>query len=207
LPSLEDVDLKDNSIEVLELDAFSNLTKVQRLALDNNKLTELSGFESMTNLVYLTLANNLLDENIYISSQVDLRYLKVLDLKANKIKSLPSDLFLNLPSLVNLDLSENMIGTIEKGAFNGLINIRCLNLAKNSLTILDLDVFDWNGMENLMILQFNGNNLLEKVVKGSGSSYFGKCQNRVIVKVNYKLVYDCQLKSLATEKLIKLVQY
>jgi hypothetical protein len=68
-------------------------------------------------------------------------------LRAGGIKKLSKQTFATLPGLVNLDLSNNRIVEIETGAFDGLLNLRVLNLTDNKITVLILQCFNFNLFE------------------------------------------------------------
>ncbi|XP_070195291.1 peroxidasin-like isoform X2 [Littorina saxatilis] len=66
----------------------------------------------------------------------------VLDLRFNKIKTIPRGAFAGLSSLNTLLLNNNEIEKIESGAFDGLPELRYLYLYKNNLVSLESDVFE-----------------------------------------------------------------
>uniref|UniRef100_A0A8D0GLZ9 Leucine-rich repeat-containing protein 3C n=1 Tax=Sphenodon punctatus TaxID=8508 RepID=A0A8D0GLZ9_SPHPU len=61
----------------------------------------------------------------------------------NQIAFIPNDAFQNLPGLVELDLSHNIITRVEIGAFRGLSeNVRSLDLSSNKLASVNKDIFN-----------------------------------------------------------------
>jgi Leucine-rich repeat (LRR) protein len=130
IPGLETLSLRDNSIEYIEPAAFNNLYRLVRLYLQGNVLN------------YFRL---------------EPCCLKILNLSGNQMKFFPKRSITNLPtSLVNLDLSRNMIVDIESGAFEGLINLRCLKLGLNAFKQLDLSNIINRDTANLRFLDMRG---------------------------------------------------
>ncbi|KAK7488478.1 hypothetical protein BaRGS_00020263, partial [Batillaria attramentaria] len=87
----------------------------------------------------------------------------VLDLRFNKIKSIPRGTFEGLSSLNTLLLNNNEIENLEAGSFDGLPELRYLYLYKNKLVTLDSDV-----LENLPKLEqiFLHSNQISRLPKG-----------------------------------------
>ncbi|XP_053573317.1 leucine-rich repeat and immunoglobulin-like domain-containing nogo receptor-interacting protein 1 [Bombina bombina] len=83
---------------------------------------------------------------------------RLLDLSRNRIKILNQDEFSAFPYLEELELSENIVSTIEPGAFNGLFNLRSLGLRNNRLKLIPLGVF--TGLSNLTKLDISENKIV-----------------------------------------------
>ena len=64
-----------------------------------------------------------------------------LDLQNNHITTLKANSFLHLDMCTRIDLSINVVSTIEEWAFNGLIILQRLYLNKNDLTHLNASIF------------------------------------------------------------------
>uniref|UniRef100_A0A8C6ZIG6 Ig-like domain-containing protein n=1 Tax=Nothoprocta perdicaria TaxID=30464 RepID=A0A8C6ZIG6_NOTPE len=64
------------------------------------------------------------------------------DLKNNLISTVQPGAFLGLPELKRLDLSNNRIGCLSGGVFRGLANLVRLNMSGNIFSSLQPDVFD-----------------------------------------------------------------
>lgn len=106
------LDLSDNQISVLDDNAFSDLENLGVLYLSRNKIRVLkkSYFRTLTNL-------------------------RVLYLDQNVLTHVPSDVFYPyLISLEKLDLSTNMISSIESQAFSDVVSLMTLKLGNNNLT-------------------------------------------------------------------------
>jgi len=81
---------------------------------------------------------------------------KLLNLTHNKIKTLAHQQ--SLPHLLDLDLSDNIMTTIEVQAFLGLGSLVTLRLARNHLKIIPVGVFA--GLPKLKLLDISSNEIL-----------------------------------------------
>jgi hypothetical protein len=205
LPNLEHLELRNLAINQIESDAFFNLPNLKHLDLSNDSLNQFP-FACLTNdlanLEHLSLNSNriksldgLFNSNDFTNKQSQLR---VLDLANNKISvPLPQEGFLSFPSLVKLNLNNNIIDVIEPGAFEGLVNLRYLGLARNKFQTFDFgSYFFFDGSTsgrglmpfNLMLLELCSECLM--IIEAPTVSMAKCCfRNQVIVGVN-----DCHLK-------------
>ncbi|XP_035794129.1 protein artichoke-like [Anopheles albimanus] len=105
--------LYGNAIETVEQDAFQDLSLLETLYLDNNRITELPPllFKSNDHLQHVTCSYN-------------------------RLTTLKTNTFAGLSRLHSVDLAHNALTTIELAAFHGS-PIRYLNLNGNRLTRLD----------------------------------------------------------------------
>uniref|UniRef100_A0A8D8XC32 Protein toll n=1 Tax=Cacopsylla melanoneura TaxID=428564 RepID=A0A8D8XC32_9HEMI len=67
------------------------------------------------------------------------------------------DLFSNLPSLIELDISDNNISALEPGVFQHLIGLEYLHLSNNKITTLDQDIY--KNLTSLTLLAIDNNRL------------------------------------------------
>ncbi|ELT95511.1 hypothetical protein CAPTEDRAFT_132345, partial [Capitella teleta] len=81
----------------------------------------------------------------------------ILDLRFNKIKSLPRGLFRNLHKLDTLLLNNNQIQAIDDGAFEGLDSLKTLFLYKNEIASIQEGAF--HNLRNLEQLYIHFNQL------------------------------------------------
>jgi hypothetical protein len=142
--TLEHIELFDNCIENIEPDAFRILSKLTHLSLNENCLISEKKFPAighLTHLEHLYLRDNITDSLDGLKS-ISLLNLRVLNLRDCKVRKLSKQTFATLPGLVNLDLVRNEIAEIEAGAFDGLINLRVLNLAGNNFDVFYFNVFE-----------------------------------------------------------------
>ncbi|KAM9344074.1 leucine-rich repeat-containing protein 38 [Pholidichthys leucotaenia] len=130
---------------------------VRRLLLSNNWIPWIpSDFLALySDLIYLDLRNNSLSQlepgTLSISSR-----LVFLDLGNNNLTEIPSGTFGESRSLIKLRLGNNpYLSMISKDAFAGLMSLRELELERNSLTVLDIEVLE--PLLSLQKLHLEGN--------------------------------------------------
>ncbi|TYH56955.1 hypothetical protein ES332_D08G056500v1 [Gossypium tomentosum] len=127
------------SLEVLDLDAFNNLTKLKKLDMSRNYVERLD--EERYNLTNLEVLN--LNYNSFGKSSLaqlilnNLTKLKQLDLSGNKIESLQSshdgERPLNLTNLEELNLDFNSFTNSLLAQLSGFSNLKSLNIRNNQL--------------------------------------------------------------------------
>ncbi|OQV18318.1 hypothetical protein BV898_07522 [Hypsibius exemplaris] len=122
--SLEELYLDDNDITFLRKDSIPRLPNLRTLSMSRNMLQSLSAglFTSLPNLTRLNLKEN-----------------RIGTIPANTFSSSKSQLQL----LEELELSENGLSQIYRGAFDGLPKLRSLMLGGNSAEVQD--IFDDGG--------------------------------------------------------------
>jgi Leucine-rich repeat (LRR) protein len=176
---VEQLDLQANRIEVIDKQAFENVSGLRVLRLSNNELTEIvvgylidlevldvgrnmltkiesSMFMNLTKLKYLDLYYNQIEsiEKDSFSQNSELRYL---DLSSNQLKSLSFNLDLKKLSLLNLN--ENKIADLKDGVFANLTWLRILTIEKNDLARnLDLSL-QLGFLKHLKLLKLDNNHL------------------------------------------------
>ena len=133
------------------------LKSLKSLLLDYNELVVLPrGFLSgLRNLEHLMLRGNRfssLHGNMFNETK-----LTGLILWDNNLKQLPNDLFNGLGNLKKLDLGENYLRVLPKGLFVGLTNLEYLSLDRNHVNSLDEALF--NGTNRLTKLTLYENDL------------------------------------------------
>ncbi|EEZ97737.1 protein artichoke [Tribolium castaneum] len=143
LDNLEHLNLKDNNILLIPASALGRLPKLSSLQLDYNRVAALSGdilrsiAEKVTSLV---LAKNVIRELPPASFQ-HFQHLSHLDLTRNLLTTLNSDAFVGLETtLKELHLPQNKISTIT-GPTLSLLKLETLDLSDNHLTELSRNVF------------------------------------------------------------------
>lgn len=149
------------NVKRFELKAFTNLDRIPPII-----------WAVFPNLEEIVMANY---ASVNTLTATDLLYaanLKLLNLKGNKLTTIPYSAFALAKSLEVLDLSENVITTIESMAFNGLNNLKQLDLSFNRLAMLD--AFTFYGLPNLLGLNLSQNKI--KLI-GDGAFNLPKLQN------------------------------
>ncbi|XP_026547968.1 leucine-rich repeat-containing protein 4 [Notechis scutatus] len=124
------LNLMENSIKVIQADTFRHLHHLEVLQLGRNAIRqiEVGAFNGLASLNTLELFDNWL--TVVPSGAFEyLSKLRELWLRNNPIESISSYAFNRVPSLMRLDLGElKKLKYISEGAFEGLYNLKYLNL-------------------------------------------------------------------------------
>ncbi|NXU51935.1 LRRC4 protein, partial [Turnix velox] len=120
----------ENNIQLIQADTFRHLHHLEVLQLGRNSIRqiEVGAFNGLASLNTLELFDNWL--TVIPSGAFEyLSKLRELWLRNNPIESIPSYAFNRVPSLMRLDLGElKKLEYISEGAFEGLYNLKYLNL-------------------------------------------------------------------------------
>jgi len=150
---LEQIWIKNNNLQSVSLDAFTNITNLSlSIADDQIKNIPQLNFGSHRSLKELTLRNNFI-KNI---TQASLRNVKNVDLSMNYIAYFTSDIF-SFDILEDLDVSNNRIQTLNTSMFEGLSSLKKLNISHNSITKINIDTF--SDTKNLRTLDLSNNQI------------------------------------------------
>ena len=133
MPFLNTIAMVNNSIETIHDHAFVNLTHVERIHLDVNRLTHVPSrcLRSLINVQLIGLTNN-------------------------SITSIRVDTFDGFHNVTVLNLAGNNLVEIPEGSFNGLPQLQSLNLSSCNLQSFDLNL---TLLRNLSRLSLSGNRL------------------------------------------------
>lgn len=196
---LSSLNLAKNRIMDLRNVSFTGLSSVRSLDLHSNKLLQLRGAEMnlllLVNLTEINLADNRLR---YVDSYAfsGLRKLQKLYLEGNQLTTLSPNVFHNLVSLTELDVSDNLLNLLPRNVFSletlnalylngnnldsivpdlfhGLVNLKTLDLQDNRITRVSEDAF--RGLDNLEMLNLRNNS-----VDVVGSSSFLPLRRRLL---------------------------
>lgn len=151
--------LQGNDVFNISEDAFNGLHLVYELHLEKNKLKTLNpGFLRDLEAVSVTMNENLIEE---LKADVFEGVLNVLilDLSWNHINLLHVKSFHHLDGLESLVLNNNKICHLPLGVFGNLETLKHLNLANNKLRNLGIAAF--SGLQNLVTLNISGNSLVD----------------------------------------------
>eukprot|EP01086_Lenisia_limosa_P005732 TRINITY_DN2310_c0_g1_i1.p1 TRINITY_DN2310_c0_g1~~TRINITY_DN2310_c0_g1_i1.p1 ORF type:complete len:922 (-),score=64.78 TRINITY_DN2310_c0_g1_i1:19-2784(-) len=151
MPALTSVNLSCNMFE--RIPAFSPITRVSDLYLQNNRISKLGAELSGMAISKLDLHNNRISDVPSVFSK--LPNLQFLNLSGNHIKSLPKS-FEKMTLLKELSVAFNRIGDGSWSAITSLKNLRSLNISYNLFTKVD------NGLIkscNLQQLYLSGNKI------------------------------------------------
>jgi Leucine-rich repeat (LRR) protein len=150
-PNLEELKLSWFYCDSIEPEAFANLNKLKRLYLNDNELPAwpFNQCKLPASIEHLDLSNNLIESIEIDSPDSPLPNLLSLVMLRNYMHSPPVGSF---PSLVHLDLCGNNLMKLEYGCFEGLSNLRSLDLSENQFESLDFSWFDTKDLANLRLL-------------------------------------------------------
>ncbi|XP_069401149.1 leucine-rich repeat-containing G-protein coupled receptor 6 isoform X2 [Ovis canadensis] len=134
LSSLKILMLQDNRLGGIPAEALWELPGLQSLRLDANLISLVPdrSFEGLTSLRHLWLDDNALTE-IPVRALGHLRALQAVTLALNRIGRVPDYAFWNLSSLVVLHLHNNRIQHLGAHSFEGLRSLESLDLNYNQL--------------------------------------------------------------------------
>ncbi len=124
-----------NNMEVLNFGMLDGLKTINVLYMPGNKITKI-------------IANKV--------SSSSLACLKHLNLSANRLKKIESNVLCNLVNLINLDISDNFIEDFS-GALRGLSKLVTLDLSSNNIKTISGEEF--SDLGNLEDLNLSGNKL------------------------------------------------
>ncbi|KAJ8673148.1 hypothetical protein QAD02_004410 [Eretmocerus hayati] len=161
---LESLSLGFCHIEIIEEQAFENLTKLSYLDLHVNKITRISKgtFGRFPSLSFLDISDNLLDDVSFISELQNLTALRmnnmddsraveslfslssvptkiqILSLRNNEISPIPPRFLDNLQDLREIDLSYNRISSLSPGSWQK--NLKAINLFVNKIVVANKNI-------------------------------------------------------------------
>ncbi|KAK2510513.1 hypothetical protein Q9233_017666, partial [Columba guinea] len=151
------LNLQENHIQVIRTDTFKHLRHLEILQLSRNlvRKVEVGAFNGLPNLNTLELFDNRLT-TVPTQAFEYLSKLRELWLRNNPIESIPSYAFNRVPSLRRLDLGElKRLEYISEAAFEGLVNLRYLNLGMCNLK----EIPNLTALVRLEELELSGNRL------------------------------------------------
>uniref|UniRef100_A0A8C6JU86 Uncharacterized protein n=1 Tax=Melopsittacus undulatus TaxID=13146 RepID=A0A8C6JU86_MELUD len=153
------LNLMENNIQMIQADTFRHLHHLEVLQLGRNAIRqiEVGAFNGLASLNTLELFDNWL--TVIPSGAFEyLSKLRELWLRNNPIESIPSYAFNRVPSLMRLDLGElKKLEYISEGAFEGLYNLKYLNLGMCNIK----DMPNLTPLVGLEELEMSGNNFPE----------------------------------------------
>lgn len=132
LISLKSLLLSDNSLSVIEDQTFKDIINLEYLELDDNLITRIEGNPFPSSLTTLSLANCLLQE-LHANAISNLKNIKFLQFRGNLIRHL-SHLRLPTDNLELLDLSHNLISSLDHNAFHNVFHSKQNINSDNPLT-------------------------------------------------------------------------
>ncbi|XP_058799427.1 toll-like receptor Tollo [Phymastichus coffea] len=157
LYSLQILRLQENLIDYLQENTFGALSNLHTLVLSDNRLSTIDAttFRGLHVLSLLSLDNNRLTD-LHPTSLKNASSLQDLHLNGNRLMGIPEALKAT-PLLRALDLGENLISELPKGAFDHMTHLSGLRLIDNNIGNLTKGIFD--KIRELNILNLSGNRI------------------------------------------------
>uniref|UniRef100_A0A915KRJ1 Uncharacterized protein n=1 Tax=Romanomermis culicivorax TaxID=13658 RepID=A0A915KRJ1_ROMCU len=136
------VNFSFNDLKILKRSFTAPFHKVETFDFSHNNLHKLENhnFVYNPNLKFLDLSHNVFHEikkGQFAGLDSNLR---ALNLSYNLLSSLESDTFFHLRNLENLDLRSNFLTRLERGTFGSLTSLKILNLDDNDLATLSCKI-------------------------------------------------------------------
>ena len=127
---LYELNLQGNQLEIVERNILRRLPSLKHLNLRDNLISHIDAFKEVPPLEELLLDGNQLSHTIEDTAAPfkHLKLLRVLTLARNSIKSVGNQALLGLEKLEELDLSQNVISTIQENPLSHLPLLTTLQL-------------------------------------------------------------------------------
>lgn len=156
-PGAVTIDLRQNEITRLGMNAFAGHSRLQFVDMSQNKIfaIEDGAFNGLRGLRNLLLSLNRINR-LSITTFRGLWGLQVLNVQGNSITSIHPSAFTGLPMLKELNLAGNTLSAVADEVFQPLTNLRRLYLQENQL-LSKPDAKYLVGLSNLMELDLDGN--------------------------------------------------
>lgn len=130
LTALTRLDLSQNAVS--DLTPLGTLTALETLALDENRIQMLTGLSSLRNLIELSVSNN--KALLSVADAFALPALQKFTAAGCGLEELPPPEDVSLPSLTFLDLSDNLLTSLE--ALRGFPGLETLHIENNAVVSL-----------------------------------------------------------------------
>ncbi|XP_065336197.1 protein artichoke-like [Cloeon dipterum] len=152
---LKHLDMSHNNLKKLDANTFRGLRFLRRLYFSDNMIEEVGrgAFSSLTRIGTIDLARNKLTK-VDFQMFAGLRYAEKLDVSENQITEIQKRAFVEL-YLVVVNISHNVISSIEPGSFENCANMTVLDMSHNLLTTIPKSAFDAVSYAANFFLQYN----------------------------------------------------
>lgn len=163
LTGLKFLDLSRNNIKDVNYGSFPAKNSLQYLNLNFNKLTTLGKgtFQRLQSLKRLEINSNALEEVQSLTFQ-NLNQLKSLKMNNNRISSLMDGVFHGLTTIQTLELNNNSITSIRKGGLFNLTSLTNLALSRNAIVEIEQDGWEFSPRLFTLDLSYNRLESLDK---------------------------------------------
>lgn len=217
LPNLKELDLGDNGLESIDVNAFSGLASLQTLKIDHNHLARIpqeplsllahssfldisfnmirglddNSFSFLPNLKDLDLSGNQLSLDLSRFAFQGLEALTSLRLNKANLSSVPTEELFPLARLQQLYLNENNFATIAPNSFVGLRMLKGIEIG-GCLELTSVQANAFKGNNELIRINISNNGLLTTIENNAfpvmpNLSYVD-FSNNSLSTVNYGLV-------------------
>jgi Leucine-rich repeat (LRR) protein/energy-coupling factor transporter ATP-binding protein EcfA2 len=154
--NLHIINFNKNLIKSIHKDAFKDL-KLEIIDLSENEIESIQDiFNNLKNLIKINLSENKI-ESIHKDTFKGLEDLEIIDLSGNILKSIDEHAFNNFPNLAKIYLSNNKIKSIHGDAFKDLNDLREIKLSQNEIESIDEHAF--NNLPNLAEIDLSNNKI------------------------------------------------
>ncbi|XP_023230823.1 chaoptin-like [Centruroides sculpturatus] len=166
--TLKYLDLSHNKIRLLHFDHMKYLENLVWLDLSKNHFRQIeeTSLSWLPKLLVLNLSHNLFQQKFYQTLKTLPKSLHTLDLAGTNLSFIPD---LNLPKLLNLNLSYNQISFLDSGKFSNLSTLHVLDLSYNNFSLPSHPNSTWQNLPFLKNLYLSGNPILNL----TNDSFFG----------------------------------
>ncbi|KAI1884150.1 hypothetical protein AGOR_G00223480 [Albula goreensis] len=156
--SLRILVLSSSGIQLLQPQALSSLSFLEKLDLSHNELRRLPPdfSHSLSSLRELRLDNNYL-EHLDLPSLERLESLEKLDLSHNRIETVELGAFRGLSRLRHLYLQGNQLAAVREGMLTMLLGLEVLLLGHNNISTIETEAL--MSLHSLSLLSLEGNQL------------------------------------------------
>lgn len=153
---LEELDMRNCSLELLNWENFIMADHLLILLLSNNQIKTIPEmtFNYAGELAFLFLDSNQI-ETLHRDSFFNLRKLQYLDLQNNRLANLSVDVFRHLNALLHINLDNNRLQVIADGLFENNRNLNSVHLQYNHLNTVRERAFALQ--DNLQLLDISNN--------------------------------------------------
>lgn len=158
LNNLTQFHVKSCNVEIIDPDAFEQISQIRELNIRGNTLQTLNSntFRLLKNLTRLILTKNLIQqipEGLFDNSL----QLTEIYLDRNNISTLPDGIFDRLVELQALHLEHNVIKNLNNNLFINNLKLKELKISFNKIENLPTDLF--KNAENIVQIHLNDNNI------------------------------------------------
>lgn len=152
LPQLQKLSLDGCGVKTIQAGAFKMLSALRKLKLQDNELEEVptSTFQNIPRLEELHLGQNKFPMLRPLAFQY-LKFLRTLDVSGSPVlRCVDRGAFADNMDLESVVMMHNIhFDHVEKGAFEGLVRLRRVNLRGNAFGAFDATLLDWYELEEL----------------------------------------------------------